>query len=291
MITFADLGAYGRLGNQLFQYAALKSLGLSKGYDVKIPNPDSRLWHGQECLLDNFSLECDFLSQEDLEKIQYIYMEPDINRYDQNILNLPDNTNLLGFFQSTKYFMLHDKQIRKEFRLNEQLSEECQEYINKLKKDHNCEIVSVHLRRGDQTDGTNPASVNFYGTQNAFEKTSIYGSYFSKAQELFNNRKVKFLIFSGGARKEDSNTSDMDWCKQNFKDDIFLFSEGNSTIKDFGLIQSCDHNIACHSTSFGWWAAYLNDNPSKIVAAPKSYFVEDQTLMREAFYPNDWNLL
>ena len=30
MITFLQLGKHGRLGNQLFQYAALKSLGLKK---------------------------------------------------------------------------------------------------------------------------------------------------------------------------------------------------------------------------------------------------------------------
>ena len=34
MITFAQLGKYGRLGNQLFQYAALKSLGIKNGYEV-----------------------------------------------------------------------------------------------------------------------------------------------------------------------------------------------------------------------------------------------------------------
>ena len=291
MITFADLGAHGRLGNQLFQYAALKSLGLSKGYEVKIPNPSSRLWHGQECLLDNFSLECGFLTQQDTEEIKYLYLEPDINRYDKNIISLPDHTNLLGFFQSTKYFTAHSDQIRKEFQLKRELDEECREHILKLKRDHGCEIVSVHLRRGDQTDGTNPSSVNFYGKGNHLEDTSIYGSYFNKAKEVFKNRKIKFLVFSGGSRKEESNASDLEWCKYNFKDDIFLFAEGNSTIKDFGLIKSCDHNITCHSTSFGWWAAYLNENPSKIVTAPKYYFVEDRTLTREGFYPDNWNLL
>ena len=30
MITFNELGKYGRLGNQLFQYAALRALSLKK---------------------------------------------------------------------------------------------------------------------------------------------------------------------------------------------------------------------------------------------------------------------
>ena len=37
MITFYTLGEMGRLGNQLFQYAALKGLGLKNGFQVKIP--------------------------------------------------------------------------------------------------------------------------------------------------------------------------------------------------------------------------------------------------------------
>ena len=40
MITFAQLGRYGRLGNQLFQYAMLKSVSLATGYEMKIPNPN-----------------------------------------------------------------------------------------------------------------------------------------------------------------------------------------------------------------------------------------------------------
>jgi len=34
MITFLELGKLGRLGNQLFQYSALKSLALRNGYNV-----------------------------------------------------------------------------------------------------------------------------------------------------------------------------------------------------------------------------------------------------------------
>ena len=291
MITFADLGSYGRLGNQLFQYAALKAVGLEKGLEVKIPDPSHSSWHGQDCLLNNFSLECDYLTQKDFESIKYLFVETDINRYDNRILDIPDFTNLVGFFQNTLYFMKHEEQIRKEFQLKQEISNECKEEILKLKKDHQCEIVSLHMRRGDHTDGTNPASVNFYGANNTFDRNSLYGVYFEKAKSLFKNKKIKFLIFSGGARTEDSNGGDIEWCKQNFKGEVFLYSEGNSTIKDFGLIKECDHNITCHSTSFGWWAAFLNDNPNKIVAAPKYYFTDDQNLIRQSFYPPSWTVL
>ena len=38
MITNFALGRDGRLGNQLFQYAALRALSLEHGYEIVVPN-------------------------------------------------------------------------------------------------------------------------------------------------------------------------------------------------------------------------------------------------------------
>jgi hypothetical protein len=67
MITFHKLGELGRLGNQLFQYAALKGLALKNGYEVKIPNPQTMSWHGQTSLLDKFNIECEYATQYDIQ--------------------------------------------------------------------------------------------------------------------------------------------------------------------------------------------------------------------------------
>jgi hypothetical protein len=37
MITFNWLGRYGRLGNQMFQYATLYSIAKTRGYEFGIP--------------------------------------------------------------------------------------------------------------------------------------------------------------------------------------------------------------------------------------------------------------
>ena len=37
MITFTNLGHYGRLGNQMFQYATLYSIAKKNNYDFVIP--------------------------------------------------------------------------------------------------------------------------------------------------------------------------------------------------------------------------------------------------------------
>ena len=61
MITFSKLGKLGRLGNQLFQYAAIRGLSIKNSYEFKIPKVVKN-FHGQEYLLNNFSIPEDKFS-------------------------------------------------------------------------------------------------------------------------------------------------------------------------------------------------------------------------------------
>jgi len=284
MITFHKLGELGRLGNQLFQYAALKGLALKTGYEVKIPNPKTMSWHGQICLLDKFNIDCDYLNQDDANGLQYLYGEPNWKTYDENFFNIPDNSTIEGFFQSTFYFEHCSEQIKKELTPKQEYLDKATKFIDYLKGQHNCEIVSVHVRRGDNmTNGQT-------GLIQAFEPGGMYEAYFNEAKKVFEGKNVKFLVFTGGQRFNEDNKIDVDWCRSFFKGDEFLFSEGNQQIDDFSLIMSCDHNILSHASSFGWWASYVNPNPNKIVVAPKYYHPDEPSLIREKFYPKEYIL-
>jgi len=293
MITFYELGQLGRLGNQLFQYAALKSLGLERGYEVKIPDPKTRIWHGQQCLLSNFNIESDYFTDKDIQTLSYSYSEPSHEYYDHNFFTLPDNINISGFFQSTLYFEKHKKQIIKELTPKEEFLDAAKMNLSKIKeKFSGYEIVSLHMRRGDNTDNTDPNQVaanTSYGG-NKLTEDSFYYKYFKKATSKFKNKKVKFLIFTGGKRFTDDNSEDIKWCKENFSTNDFLFSEGNSSMEDFCLLTSCDHHILSHISSFGWWASYI-DKKENITVAPLKYDPETLYNYREGFYPKRWVLV
>lgn len=283
MITFHKLGELGRLGNQLFQYAALKGLGLRNGYDVVIPNPQTMNWHGQTCLLDQFNIEAEYLDDENISQIQYMYSEPNWNKYDPTFFEIPDGSTIEGFFQSTFYFEGFEEQIKKELTPKSELVEQNREFINKIKSENEgYEIVSVHVRRGDNmTNGQT-------GLIQAFESGGMYEQYFNNAKKVFEGKKVKFLVFTGGQRFNEDNSTDVEWCKNFFKGDEFLFSEGQPQIDDFCRIMLCDHNILSHASSFGWWAAYVNPNLNKIVVAPEYYHPDEPGLKRDKFYPTEF---
>lgn len=55
-------------------------------------------------------------------------------------------------------------------------------------------------------------------------------------------------------------------------------------IFDIELMSHCQYNVIANS-SFSWWGAWLNENPDKIIAAPR-YWVSDG---REAYIvPDNW---
>lgn len=290
MITFLNLGRHGRLGNQLFQYAALKSIALKSGYECKIPNPATMHWHGQQCLLGEFNIEAEILTDDDIKTIQHLVSEPSPHFFYEQFFNVPDKSGIHGYFQSTHYFEEFKEQICKELTPKKEYLEFAEEYLAPMRED-GAEIVSLHMRRGDMSDGTNPDYINFYGANDSFEEDSIFGRYLAKAMRIYEDKNVKFLIFSGGSRSGDDR-EDIIWANEFFDDAKFHISNTNDPMKDFSLIRSCDHNITCHLTTFGWWAAYLNPNPEKIVVAPSDYFYDMPTgYTRPGFFPSGWKLV
>jgi len=161
---------------------------------------------------------------------------------------IPSNTNAInGYFQSEKYFKDCDSKIREIFTIKQEIKDALYEKHRELLDREN--VVAVHLRRGDYLTLPDHHPV-------------LDLNYFMKAMKKFPKDAI-FLVFS----------DDTEWCKNNFPGigEKFFIIEGQTDVEDFAMQTMCDHNVIANS-SYSWWAAWLNDNPDKVVVAPSKWF-------------------
>lgn len=266
MITHRSIGYSGRLGNQMFQYAALKALSLETGYECFLPNhlaikPDgafdftNRKW--LEYRLD--LLECFEINTPIQENsLTNLYQERGFT-FDPSILLIDDSTAIEGYFQSYRYFESFEDQIRKEFTFKLEILERCKNIISQYTNP-----VAIHVRRGD------------YVLHPGF--WTVTPEYLVSALHAFDpGPNATYLVFS----------DDVEWCKEVFGEE-FIFIEGNNQYEDLCLMSLCKHNIISNS-SFSWWAAWLNTNPDKKVVAPTNWFTEPKPITD--LYPTNWILI
>ena len=261
-ISFNILGHYGRLGNQMFQYATLKSIASKHGYEFTIPDSNFQDPYHDHQLFEAFELSS--LSKDNIRinQVNQRLEEKHFN-FDENLYeNCPDNIDLLGYFQTEKYFVDIKDEVKKDFTFKEDTLSAVREYRENIPEP---KIIALHIRRGDYLTNPNhpPQSM----------------SYYEKALSILPNLPV--IVFS----------DDYEWCKKQelFDSDRFIIAEGNSTDCDLCLMTLCTHHIIANS-SYSWWGAWLAD--SKEVIAPKKWFggecVNKDT---KDLYSNGWKVL
>ena len=111
MIGFNHLGNLGRLGNQMFEFAALRGIASKHGYGICIPAASHKG-------IENYSLHQCFK----LEHIPVGFIEGENYaveshfHFDENLFdNCSDEVSLYGFFQSEKYFQHISDELRNDF--------------------------------------------------------------------------------------------------------------------------------------------------------------------------------
>lgn len=217
----------GRLGNCLFELAALRVWALRTGFEPSYPE-----WEYAHYFKGNFTNTNKF-------EYDYIYQEPYFHYKE-----LPSVNNCLakGYFQSEKYFVDYESEIREMFEIREEL---IPEHIRSLAKIPN--TVSIHVRRGDY--------ITTYPDH--FHVQTM--DYYTKAMSLFSG--ANFIICS----------DDLPWCKANFIGPQFTFSEGN-VIEDLWLMSHASRGNIGANSSLSFWGQYLNSNKNKKVVMPKKWF-------------------
>ena len=264
MIGFDHIGTMGRLGNQMFQYAALKGIAAHRGYEYTIPPENPRIQIDNYGLIEAFELS-------DNKKIGWLNTQYDIIaekhfHFDEDLFNtFPDGSGLYGFFQSEKYFKHIEDEIREDFTFKKEWLEPCEEF----RKDLGDEVIFLHVRRGD------PNLADKRGFKWAYTQCSSQHppqplEYYERALKEFDD-DMPVVVFSDS----------IDWVKEQdlFKPDRFMISEQTDKFSDGALVPYidlclmtlCDHAIIANS-SMSWWGAWLIQNEYKKVVAPKMWF-------------------
>jgi len=246
----------GGLGNYLFQIGAANTLALLYN-DIAIFdfNSSSKVHQDINTYKNNILRNIN----EGIPKVNYTFIEP----RDFSYLGIGYARNIMldGYFQSDKYLL---KEYILELFAIDPVS---YDYIKSKYKNilESNSTVSVHVRRGD-----------YVQIQDKFPVQDI--SYYSNAFTYFPD--AMFIVFS----------DDIEWCKQNFKGDNFIFIENEHDYIDLYLMSLCKHNIIANS-SFSWWGTYLNTNHDKKVIAPKLWFGPSKKLKTENIYCDNWTVI
>jgi len=270
MITNLEIGYNGRLGNQIFQYAACYTAAKRLGVEFIIPekNIDNIKQDGCYDFSNNQWIPYNFRMYDCFEittpkgevNINNIFQEPHFH-YTETFNNIPDNTSIQGYYQSEKYFINYKDDIIKEFTFKENILTEAKNIISSIKDK---EIVAIHVRRGDNI--INPTF------------PTIGMDYIQEALNIFSDKEYNFLIIS----------DDVPYCKDVFPEGVY-FSEGTNDLVDLCLMSLSNHNVTSNS-SFSWWGAYLNPNPNKKIIAPSNWF-KDKSINTNDLIPNNWIII
>ncbi len=262
MITFNLMGRYGRMGNQMFQYATLYAIAKTRKYDFGVPyqvksdNPYQNF-----CLNECFPN----LSAKDSSNVRNIHSAQEkVFTYNAGIFGIPDNTDIVGYFQSEKYFKDYRQALLKEFTFSDSIQNKAQD-IRSITKEP---VISMHLRLGDYKNlvGKHPVcGIEYY--KNALKEVPedllivAFSDEPNLAKEIFDGLNRKYFL-------TDTNDQYIDMC----------------------LMTMCNYHVIANS-SFSWWGAWLSDG--KKVIAPSTWFGDSPEMPKNwsDIYCSGWSIL
>ena len=238
----------GRLGNQMFQYAAGRALALRLGVDLAL---DNRVYDDRgPCALDVFNIvtvepprdrlpsrEKTLLRRALAYRRGMLRTRRELEVAGRRIftpwlLGAQDWTYLQGYFQDDRYFADHAETIRRELTPREPPNATASMWLAQIEAEPFA--VSVHVRRGD-----------FVGSQDEHQ-----AGYYRAAMLRLASRNATFFIFS----------DDPEWCRRELQADNIV--TGNAPHDDLRLMAACRDHVRTPGSSFSWWGGWLQGGES-----------------------------
>ena len=237
----------GRLGNNMFQYAALKGMSVITGH-----NPI--LSHKYTTLMDIFPNISIPIGNTSIRRLVNIHEHPD-NIHDNNIHCLLQycqgrDVFLHGYFAAHLLFNHIPDEITADFTFSWEIQEAVATFFKtNVYNDHDLNdivTVGIHFRLTDR-------ATQMHIARNASIMTP---SYFFNAMEYythkFHNKTVYFILLS----------DDQAWVRENivqratkFKHVIQSFNRSGPV--DLAIMAACDHTVISVG-SYSWWGAWLS---------------------------------
>lgn len=302
----------GGLGNQMYQYAMGRRLAELNSTILKLDVTSFESYQLHRYALSHFNIQEHFATIEEIYAFKRImcfkqsktlasikcklgffpassksfFLSPCRIKekpfyYEPEILNVRGNIYLEGYWASYQYYEPVRDLLLKEFSVKYPLNSH---NLGISKRISATRSVSLHIRRGDKAN--DPKTNKVHGLCSV--------EYYRKAMNYFREHfsDVHFYVFS----------DDIIWAKDNFSDKtgsitIVSHNDTSTAYEDLRLMALCEHNIIANS-SFSIWGAFLNQNPQKIVIAPKRFVTVEEEQRREkliasperriAYIPEDW---
>ncbi|MDK3074211.1 alpha-1,2-fucosyltransferase [Sedimentitalea sp. JM2-8] len=268
---------HGRLGNQMFQYAAARGLAERHGTGVALDSREAKA-RGEGVLTRVFDLP--LAAPDRLPPLKrkaplryglWRLTSPAFRRenglgYNTAIETWPDGSYLHGYWQSERYFAHVADAIRRDFRFPGFSSSRNAEMAARIGAGLS---VSLHVRRGDYL---------------------TLGAHTLCDQAYYDAALARVLEGLDGAPTVYVFSDDPDWAKVNLPlpcaKVVVDFNGADADFEDMRLMSLCNHNIIGNS-SFSWWGAWLNANRDKRVAGPARWF-GDPKLVNPDILPDRW---
>ncbi len=262
----------------MFQYAAARSLALS---------------HDSSVILDRSSFSRNFIVNRpfELNRLRIVASPPNAlsslrlmlarrplvllqkisgwkpvretsGNYDPLFMQIPDDSYLMGYWQSWRYFEHVASTIYDELQPSEPLSLPSEKLAEEMTARKS---LFIHVRRGDYVTS---ATVK--------EHHGVLGlDHYQRAIRMLQDRfeGVRAFIFS----------DDLEWCRSAFTplglNSTFVdCNRGEDSWQDLFLMASCHHAIIANS-SFSWWGAWMGDhragNRDRMVIAPRRWLATE----------------
>ena len=285
----------GGLGNQLFQYAAARALALRHRTELLLDTSTLlRYTHGvtpRNLELHRFRHAGRAATARESRLLPWLrraaavshwlspwrtFVEKGLN-FNAAFLTLPDQTYLVGYWQSFRYFEAIAQQLMQEIEPLEPLSPVSAAVAEQIDSSMS---VALHVRRGDYTSLA--AAAALHGV--------LPVSYYEAALQRVRDRigAPRFFVFS----------DDMDWCRANLplpaaESTFVSHNIGPDAWQDLVLLSRCRHHVIANS-SFSWWGAWLADQrlggASRCVIAPSRWFSAGAEYLGDRF-PTHWTVM